>query len=256
MRPDILKIADIFNRPRKIAFEDIVLIQGLKKKYMHTVREFYHGSKRYSVDCLYCHAVPGTIETSIIQLVELLKKDNNRNRLLNLGGGTGQVSNMLTELGFDVINVDIEVKVEDPKNIRLDLNSDQDFPFKKEFFDFVFCQEVIEHIENPWKLLRRINETLKDNAFLLLTMPNIQSTHSKKIFTKKGYFHWFTPDCFSYHINPLPVWEIELIAQKTGFVLKELRGNGEYYFQQNNSNQKEIINKNECLIFLLQKNKS
>lgn len=249
----ISKIADIFNRLRTIAVEDSALIHGLKKKYTHSVREFYHGNNRYFADCIYCHAVPGTIETSLILLGDRLKTSNGNNRLLNLGGGTGQISKILTEIGFDVVSVDIELKDDDPKNVKFDLNSEHELPFEPEYFDFIFCQEVIEHIENPWKLFRNMRRVLKSKGLLLLTTPNIQSNYSKKIFDKDGYFHWFTPDCFGYHVNPLPLWEIELIAERNAFIVKTVKGNGEYYFKTNQHNKQGLIHNNECLIFVMEK---
>jgi hypothetical protein len=87
-----------------------------------------------------------------------------------------------------------------------------------------------------------------------LTTPNIQSDLSKKKFFDSGYFSWFTPDCFSYHINPLPKWEIELIAEKEGFEKMGIYGNGEYYFSRNGRRgEQDIVRDNETLIFVFRK---
>lgn len=247
-------INNILRKTKRLPFEDDDLISLLKKKYPHKESRFYYGNKRYAADALDCHAAPGTLEVSLLLLADMLRKKSGNNRLLNLGGGTGHVSGMLQDIGFDVVNSDIGIEKEDERNVRFDLNGDGQFPFASETFDFIMCQEVIEHIENPWKLLRTANRVLKKGGFLFLTTPNILSQRSKKIFNKTGYFHWFTPKNLAYHINPLPHWEIEHIAGKTGFALKELRGNAEYFFGRGEGFPRSvIIAKSECLIFIMAK---
>jgi 2-polyprenyl-3-methyl-5-hydroxy-6-metoxy-1,4-benzoquinol methylase len=48
----------------------------------------------------------------------------------------------------------------------------ENLPFKDNQFDAVICLEVIEHIENPGKLLRDIFRVLKKEGKLLISTPN------------------------------------------------------------------------------------
>jgi len=237
-----------------IPSKDKGIIRELKKIFEHNKRTFVFNRFKYYVDCLYCHAMPGTIEKVLLTLNTFNPKENKNNKLLNLGGGTGQVSDMLKHIGFNVYNLDIEVSGEDEFNIQHNLNDFVDLPYEENSFDFVLCQEVIEHIENPWKLFRDIKKVLKENGTLILTTPNIQSKHSKKVFLRSnfGHFNWFMKKDLSYHINPLPFWEVELIANRLGFLLKALDGSGSYYFSKKLSREK-IIGKNENLIFTYEK---
>lgn len=241
--------------PHKLHCVDAPIVEVAKQRFVHSEREFVHGRRRYIVDSLYCHAVPGTFEICLVELQALRnERVSGGSRLLNVGGGTGQVSTVLAELGFDVFNIDVAVNTEDERNIRFDLNKDEALPFPPGYFDVIFCEEVIEHIENPWKLFRLVAQCLKKEGKFFLTTPNIQSRYSKALFIKRNYFHWFTPDCFSYHINPLPLWEIEMIARQTGFALEKLKGNGNYYFRLGESCRKEeIIDDNETLIFVFER---
>lgn len=248
---EMKRIIRHYMSPTKILVKDSEPIENIKKKYAHSERILFYGNKRYVADCLYCHAAPGTFEICIEQLLNSLKTHNNR--LLNLGGGSGQVTSILKEIGFDVVNVDIELEKIDSRNIRYNLNSNETLELNNILFDFVLCQEVIEHIENPWRLFRLMNKVLKVGGRLLLTTPNIQSSCSKRIFKNTGYFHWFTPECLSYHINPIPIWEIELIARKTGFESETLSGNTEYYFKNKKKDRKTILDNCENLIVQFQK---
>jgi len=247
------KITDLIKKTGLLSIsptEDPV-IGKLMIKFEHKERSFIYGHIKRLVDCLYCHAAPGTLEMTLSELRASVPDTKGR-RLLNLGGGTGQVANILTELGYEVFNLDLDVKPENETshNLSCDLNSTNPLPTEKGSFDVVLCQEIIEHLENPWKLFRDASASLKPGGLLILSTPNIQSSYSRLRFFLTGYHKWFSPGCFDYHINPLPDWEIRLIANRTGFRLEKLRGSGDFFFDRNNSNEKEIIHRNEELIYL------
>jgi len=225
-------------------------IKKLKKTFQHNERSFVYNGIKYLVDCLYCHASPGVIETII---TELTSNKTNGGKILNLGGGTGQVSSIYESIGFNVYNLDIDVTQEDNKNIKYDLNQETQIPFPDKSFDVILCQEIIEHIENPWKLLREAKRLLKDTGTIIVTTPNIASLQSKIMFLFTGYFKWFTPNCFNYHINPIPHWEVDLIAKKSGLIVRSMKGSGDYFFNRNNKTSKKILQKNESIIYFITK---
>lgn len=227
-------------------------IKELKKDFQHNERSFVYGCIKHLVDCLYCHASPGVIETITLNLIEK-KGSLTSNKLLNIGGGTGQVSSIYRSIGFDVYNIDIEITSENEHNLKFDLNQNLDLPFPNDSFNVVLCQEIIEHIENPWKLLRDARRILKNDGLVIISTPNILSLQSRLMFLFKGYFKWFSPDCLTYHINPLPVWEIELIAQKVGLKLESIQGSGDYFFNKDNKNRRKILRNNEALILTFKK---
>ena len=92
---------------------------------------------------------------------------------------------------------------------------------------------------------------MKDSGILYLTTPNIHSNRSKKCFMKTNYFIWFEESNLSYHINPLPFWEIEIIAKKCDFKLLSIKGNGDYFFSRNNEEKKNVLKYNDILIYKL-----
>ncbi len=236
--------------------KDSEKIREFKKKFIHNERSFVHGFIKYLVDSLYCHASPGVIETIILEL-ENLKKDNkiSGSKLLNIGGGTGQVSSIYESVGFDVFNLDIDIISSDKKNIKFDLNQNIPIPFEEKTFDVIVCQEIIEHVENPWKIFKEAKRLLKNDGVFIISTPNILSLQSKIVFIFTGYFKWFTPECFNYHINPIPEWEIRLIASKNNYDIFLTKGSGDYFFDKDNKNHKKIIRNNESLIFFLSNNK-
>lgn len=55
--------------------------------------------------------------------------------------------------------------------IQLDLNNNI-LPFEDNFFDTIIAGEFLEHIENPFKVLRNFHKILKNNGIFALSMPN------------------------------------------------------------------------------------
>ncbi|MDD4082759.1 MAG: class I SAM-dependent methyltransferase [Sphaerochaetaceae bacterium] len=55
------------------------------------------------------------------------------------------------------------------------------FPFKKNEFDSVVCNEVLEHIFEPDEFIQEINRVLKDNGSLLLTVPFVWDEHEQPV---------------------------------------------------------------------------
>ena len=233
----------MFCRPAR----DSVVVKELKKNFAHEKKACHYGKFKIEVDCLILEAAPGVTET-IMTDIDSIKKDKEM-KFLNLGGGVGQLSPLFGWMGFDVINADIAVECTDKKNIKVDFNNADSLPLPEKNFDVVLCQEVVEHIENPWRLFRLARKYTKDEGLFYLTTPNIHSIRSKKCFTKSNYFEWFRPRNLSYHINPLPFWEIEMIAEKNGYKLVNIRGSGDYYFARNNKSKNKILKNNDILIF-------
>ena len=219
-------------------------INQLSALFKHQKRSFFYFWRKYLADSLYCHASPGVLETIILEL-----GDGTGKKLLNLGGGSGQVSKIFESLGFDVYNIDLIVEEENEHNRKLDLNKDK-LPFSDNFFDVVVAQEIIEHLENPWNMLRVSKNALKPAGKLIISTPNILSFHSRVRFLFTGYFPWFTPSCFEYHVNPIPFWQLDLIAKQTGLTIEKVQGNGEYFFGAS-KNVKGTLFKNEEIIVTL-----
>jgi len=59
-----------------------------------------------------------------------------------------------------------------------DINEGTDFA--NDFFDYVFCVDVLEHLTNPFFVLNEINRILKKGGILVLSVPN--PYHFKEIF--------------------------------------------------------------------------
>jgi SAM-dependent methyltransferase len=197
------------------------------------------------------NADPGVTEQTLTLLSSLLKNNTIRPTLLNVGCGLKEQNVYLDDLGFNTYGVDIDVQ-EDSEHFKYhNLNKMDDLPFEGILFDVVLCQEIIEHIENPWLLYRKIKKILKPNGYLLVTTPNVCCFASKSIFCTNGvgYSQYFNKQNLWQHINPIPFFEMLHIASYNDFELMTLSGNKEFYLDYRVRKELSEMKKNEVVIY-------
>lgn len=151
--------------------------------------------------------------------VEILKKVP-PGRILDAPAGEGVLSQRLKELGFKVLAADLDPFKFKAKGIeikKVDLNGP--LPYQENLFDYVVCIEGIEHLENPYHLIKGFRRVLKANGLLLLSTPNTLSVYSRLRYLLFGWPDPWPPD---YHINPIGWIELRRILEKGGFVIEEI----------------------------------
>jgi 2-polyprenyl-3-methyl-5-hydroxy-6-metoxy-1,4-benzoquinol methylase len=174
------------------------------------------------------HAAP-KLHEEVIQLfhTHLPRKGT----VIDIGAGAGAFSQRLHDNGFKVTAVDVDPDKwlsEDVNLTLLDINIGVKKSLKtSELFDSACCLEVIEHVENPWNLLREAYDLVKPGGKLILSTPNITSFLSRILFLLYGNFPGFGEASLSYgHINPLTEFEILNIAKETGWEVVSVNSSG------------------------------
>jgi len=125
-----------------------------------------------------------------IQLSKLNKKNL---KILDLGAGTGD--DLLIQKKFgEIYAVDIEKKA--LNQIPGDLCVEKKvadackLPYKDKFFDVVTSFEVLEHVTNDTLVVSEIMRVLKDDGYLIFSVPAFQfvfSSHDKALKHKRRY---------------------------------------------------------------------
>lgn len=96
-------------------------------------------------------------------------------KLLDVGCGPAHISGPYSTSGF-VVGADINKQdlknTNRFKNFNPVLSNACSLCFKKDFFDFVLCTEVLEHIPQTDILLKEIAGVAEKNAVILFTLPN------------------------------------------------------------------------------------
>ena len=114
--------------------------------------------------------------------------------VIDIGAGAGAFSQRMADLGYEVTALDIDNEKFIPSEvpfIEADINRGILLTGDKKY-DAAFCLEVVEHVENPWSLLREIYRILKPGGLLILSTPNVTSFLSRLIFLCTGQFHQFS----------------------------------------------------------------
>ena len=106
-----------------------------------------------------------------IRLSKAVKLANIRSgvRILDVGCRDGYLKKFLKG-DYQYFGIDIAPEFEAPDITIQDICAGTDFD--PDFFDIVFCIEVLEHVTNPYFVLREIHRILKPGGRLVLSVPN------------------------------------------------------------------------------------
>ena len=101
-----------------------------------------------------------------------LKTENRRfKRLLDLGAGDGTFSKAFKEVDSELVTSRLDCDGCDGINKTCDFESGE-FPYPENFFDFIFCKSVIEHIKNTDHFLSEIYRVLAPKGTLVMLTPS------------------------------------------------------------------------------------
>lgn len=129
-------------------------------------------------------------------VLKLFKKVGSNKKVLDVGCGYGNLGEILKKQNNYVIGLDInQYAVEKAKN-RIDeayccnIIQQEDFAFlKKEDFDLIIFADVLEHLYDPWAILKKFSQYLKSGGYLIVSLPNITAwlIRLKLLFGKFDY---------------------------------------------------------------------
>lgn len=115
-------------------------------------------------------------------------------RVLDLGAGSGSMSQLLAAAGYQVDACDLEPALFRFPTVecrRADLN--ELLPYDDRAFDGVVCIEVLEHLDGHERLFREVQRVLRPGGVFLFTTPNVMSIKSRLSFLWTGFPHSFYP---------------------------------------------------------------
>lgn len=113
-------------------------------------------------------------------IVDSLKKHlPNGSTVLDVGCGNGIIARHLGGEGFNVYGIDISVKaIEKARaltnlpNVSFDVISAEELVADGRKYHAIICSEVLEHLNQPEKLLNTLYQSLADDGVLIVTVPN------------------------------------------------------------------------------------
>lgn len=115
-----------------------------------------------------------------------------KGKLLDFGCGRKPFEKLFNVTEY--VGVDMEATGHDHANSKVDVYYDgKHLPFGDEYFDSLFCSEVLEHIFDADKILPEIRRVLKPGAKALITVPFAWNEHEMPFdyarYTEPGIKH-------------------------------------------------------------------
>jgi 2-polyprenyl-3-methyl-5-hydroxy-6-metoxy-1,4-benzoquinol methylase len=150
-------------------------------------------------------------------------------KILEVGCGGGMTGKALRERGFEKI-VGIEINEEvaregrpfydqiiigDVEKIRL--------PFEKEHFDCILYGDVLEHLVNPWQLLKDHQTFLKKGGTIICSIPNVRNYRILKDLIIRGKWEYTEDGILDRsHLRFFTLDSIRGMLKEAGFEIQSL----------------------------------
>jgi SAM-dependent methyltransferase len=117
-------------------------------------------------------------------------------KILEVGCGAGMTGKALREKGFEKI-VGIEINEEVARGGRAFYDQivigdveKMHLPFEKEYFDCILYGDVLEHLVNPWEVLKDHQTILKKGGAIICSIPNVRNYRILKNLIFRGRWEY------------------------------------------------------------------
>jgi SAM-dependent methyltransferase len=126
-------------------------------------------------------------------MVDRLIKQDNIHTILDLGCGSGDSIDYFQKVipGSIWVGIDLiaspEVNSRRRKGINLCSYDGINIPFGDKMFDLVFFHQVLEHVHEPYELIKEIGRILKPEGFLVGSVSHLEPFHSLSVVNYTPY---------------------------------------------------------------------
>ena len=149
------------------------------------------------------------------RIADTINKTVKKGPVLEVGAGFGLLSHILSQnknYHIEVVEPNLPLHfIQNTNKIQIHKKTYQDFLFQnKKRYDTVILLDVLEHFENPDKILRQTKTILNENGNIVLQFPNYKSFIARIC---RNWSWWMVED-HKYHFSPS---SITLLLKKEGF---------------------------------------
>jgi len=150
--------------------------------------------------------------------------------VLEVGCGTGLTGRAIKEReGSSVEITGIEIVPEMAEKAKANLDSviagdveKIDPLFKKEYFDCIIYGDVLEHLIDPWRILKLHREFLKTGGYMIMSIPNIAHYTIFKMLWRKEWNYEDMGILDSTHLRFFALKNIESMISGAGLEIVKI----------------------------------
>lgn len=150
-------------------------------------------------------------------------------RILEVGCAEGQTGRALRERGFEeIVGIEIDEEVAQRGERYYDklIIGDVEkigLPFEKGHFDCILYGDVLEHLVDPWRVLKEHHAFLKEGGTIICSIPNIRHYRIiKKLFFKGKWEYTEDGIMDRTHLRFFTIDSIRRMLGGAGFEIKGL----------------------------------
>lgn len=121
---------------------------------------------------------------------------NNVKKVLDIGCSTGSIGKQIKQRRYvEVVGIELNKKMAKIAKENLDKvivgNIEKislaDY-LKPNYFDCIICADILEHLKNPWDVLKSITSFLNDEGTVIASIPNIRHYTTINNLLFRGYW--------------------------------------------------------------------
>ena len=131
--------------------------------------------------------------TSGVLANNLFSQENHIKVVMDLGCGEGSSINFFRKLDKDIrwTGLDIENSPEVAARTKTGAEfysfDGVNIPFDNNYFDLIYCNQVLEHVKHPVELLKEVQRVLKPNGYFIGSTSQLEPYHSYSLWNYTPY---------------------------------------------------------------------
>ena len=157
-----------------------------------------------------------------------------RYRILEVGAGAGETLLEAKKRGLAEFAVGVDrVRIDDSNQshplidhfIIGDIEQIQ-LPFEQGYFDAILCGDVLEHLVDPWGLVRRLSGHLVPGGYFIVSMPNVREIKTVFSIVCRGDFRYADSGIMdSTHLRFFCRRNMISLLEQAGLVILQVKSN-------------------------------
>lgn len=157
-------------------------------------------------------------------------------KILDIGCATGTLLRVVSEHGWQAYGVEPSRWAVDmiskPLRENVFLGTFEEASYPDDSFDLVILWETLEHLENPYAVLRKVSRILRPGGLVVINVPNITSLwnrllHDRWWLIEPMHYYYFEPRTIRRLLEMLGFSVLSITPFKKtfsiGYLLKKLR---------------------------------